>query len=422
MVYKTFTGETLNEAINRARLEYGNWVQLVDQKRKVERKGPFGLLGKREYFEITVNVNESNRASRAVPDFELDQTRRKAFEQINSLMRTRELLSQGKAPAPAPATARPEQKETPPVERDVLEEIKELKGALEKIVESSATRSREPREEGFSHGAFDMIRRFLERNDFEKYFIERILEGLSNSLTVKQMSDNNLVRARLEELLCQEIPLETPVLDVSNGPRIVVLVGPTGVGKTTTIAKIGANLSLKEDRRVVFMSMDNYRIAGREQIAKYAEIMDLPLRIIDQKEQLEMCLKQDKGDFYLLDTAGRNQKKELELNEIRNFLRVIKVPVDIYLVVSATTKYNDLLEIMEKFEIIGYDKVIVTKVDETNTFGSVISALAEKKKKLSYIGMGQIVPDDIKIAERQDLVTRVIMKFPAMSEEALLAG
>jgi flagellar biosynthesis protein FlhF len=198
---------------------------------------------------------------------------------------------------------------------------------------------------------------------------------------------------------------------------VLAFVGPTGVGKTTTIAKIGANLHLKEGRNVCFLTMDNYRIGGKEQLLQYAEIIDLPIRVVQQRDELITALENERTEYFLLDTAGRNQKKGLDLNEIRNNLRVIGLPLDIHLVVSATTKYTDLLEIMEKFEILGYERVILTKVDETNTFGSVISALSERKKQLAYVCMGQNVPDDIKIAEPQDLVARALMRLPLAGGE-----
>jgi flagellar biosynthesis protein FlhF len=139
--------------------------------------------------------------------------------------------------------------------------------------------------------------------------------------------------------------------------------------------------------------------------------------VVQQRDELITALENERTEYFLLDTAGRNQKKGLDLNEIRNNLRVIGLPLDIHLVVSATTKYTDLLEIMEKFEILGYERVILTKVDETNTFGSVISALSERKKQLAYVCMGQNVPDDIKIAEPQDLVARALMRLPLAGGE-----
>jgi len=416
MTYKTFRGESVEEAVNMAKFELGNNFKIVDQRKKVFRKGLFGLFGKREFFEVIVDVVDATPARKINP--QNLESQKKAMDEIRQIIEARKAISEtGQYAVPE---FKPE-KEADGVNKDVYKDILELKDALEDIVKVSRGSNRQPAK-GFSHGGFDDIRSFLEKNDFEKYFIERMIENLSSSLTVKQISDKNVVRTKLEELLNQEIYIEKPILDADNGPRMVAMIGPTGVGKTTTIAKIGGNLRFSENdkKNVTFLTMDNYRIAAQEQIAKYAEIMNCPLHVIHQKDDLVNKLSDEKTDFFILDTAGRNQKRELELNEIRNYLNVVNIPLDVYLVVSATTKYNDLLEIMEKFDIIDYDRVILTKVDETNTFGSVISALSERKKKLSFICSGQKVPEEIKIAEKHDLVTRVMMKFPAYESETLV--
>ena len=415
MNYKTFTGETLSEALNKARLEFGNRVQLVDQKKKINKKGPFGIFGRTEFIEIIVNADSSVYNPGYIDNFDQDGSRRVALERLTELMKKKDILNRNSSYKTGAVEEKPAEN-SGSLDKEVYNEIIELKGALEKIVMASQHKTLINVKDGISQKGFEDVRNFLQKNDFEKYFIERTIEELSSTLTVKQVSDKDLLRNKLDKILANQIRVSGPIKHESNGPKMIVLVGPTGVGKTTTIAKIGAAMTYTENKRVEFLTIDNYRIGAREQIEKYSQIMGASFNIITSKEQLEEIAGNSNSDYLLLDTAGRNQKKDMDINEIKNFLSVVKIPMEVHLVVSATTKYIDLIEIMEKFEAMNYEKVIVTKVDETNTYGSVLSAISEKKKLLSYICMGQAVPDDIKIAEKQDLVTRIMIKFPTSTD------
>lgn len=185
-----------------------------------------------------------------------------------------------------------------------------------------------------------------------------------------------------------------------NGPNIVVLIGPTGVGKTTTIAKLAAayGLNSKESKSVALFTMDTFRIGATDQLQHYAQIIDVDMEIIYRPEDIDSALlaHQDKK-LIIVDTAGRCQKDTEELCELRSFID--RLPsASRYLVLSATSKYVDMLDTIRCFGRVGFEHLIFTKVDETNTIGPLLAVLFKTGKSLAYITNGQKVPDDFRPA------------------------
>ena len=184
------------------------------------------------------------------------------------------------------------------------------------------------------------------------------------------------------------------------GPNIVVLIGPTGVGKTTTIAKLAAayGLNSPEPKSVALFTMDTFRIGATDQLQHYAQVIDVDMEIIYCPEDIDNALiaHQDKK-LIIVDTAGRCQKDTDELCELKNFIN--RLPsASRYLVLSATTKYVDMLETIKNFSKVGFEHLIFTKVDETNSIGPLLAVLFKTGKSLAYITNGQKVPDDFKPA------------------------
>lgn len=186
----------------------------------------------------------------------------------------------------------------------------------------------------------------------------------------------------------------------TTGPNIVVLIGPTGVGKTTTIAKLAAayGLNAKFRNSVALFTMDTFRIGATDQLQHYAQIIDVDMEVLYRPEDVDSALSrhQDKS-LIIVDTAGRCQKDTQELTELRSFIDRLPA-ASRYLVLSATSKYVDMLDTIKCFGRVGFEHIIFTKVDETNTIGPLLAVLFKTGKSLAYITNGQKVPDDFRPA------------------------
>jgi flagellar biosynthesis protein FlhF len=187
-----------------------------------------------------------------------------------------------------------------------------------------------------------------------------------------------------------------------------MFVGPTGVGKTTTMAKLGAIHSLREGNRVTFITIDNYRIAATEQLKKYAEIMKIPVHVISDQKNFREIIAREKSDIILVDTSGRSHNNELKIAEIKSFAETVEYDFEKVLCVSANTKKRDLNEIFKAFGVMQFDSVIITKVDETSFIGNVINVADKYNKPISYFTDGQEVPNDIHVADPEEIADMMI--------------
>ena len=176
---------------------------------------------------------------------------------------------------------------------------------------------------------------------------------------------------------------------------MVALIGPTGVGKTTTIAKLAAHLKLREHRRIGLVTIDTYRIAAIDQLRKYAEILDAPLRAVATAEDLRTAVaSMHECDYVLIDTAGRSPNDAMKLSELKTFLAAAN-PDEVHLVLSTTASQACVELAVNRFSEVRVDRIIFTKLDEAAHLGVVLNVARKLNKGLSYITTGQDVPDDI---------------------------
>jgi flagellar biosynthesis protein FlhF len=199
--------------------------------------------------------------------------------------------------------------------------------------------------------------------------------------------------------------------DGTPGKRVVVFVGPTGVGKTTSIAKLGAHLALRKRKKIVFMTLDGYRIGAVEQLRTYASLMGVPFRFVSEVADLPKAIREHgQRDYILIDTAGRAPKDLGPMGDLAEFLKS-SAQVERHLVLSATTKASDLQEIVDRFEICRPDHLLFTKLDETSTLGPILNELVRSQKALSYYSDGQRVPEDLHAAQREQIVDMVLNRI-----------
>lgn len=244
----------------------------------------------------------------------------------------------------------------------------------------------------------DFHRRLVQHSVAEE-LAASLVRSVRDALRPEQLLDPRAVDRQLADRLEPMIPTAGGIsLDRNPGrPTIVALVGPTGVGKTTTVAKLAANYSLRERRRVGMITIDTYRIAAIEQLRTYAQIMDIPLAVAATPSQLSTAIADMRDrELILIDTAGRGQRDAEKIEELNQYFQ-LHHPDELHLVLAGTASERVLHQAIEKFGRLGVDRVIFTKLDEALGFGVILSCLQKANAKLSYVTTGQGVPEDIEI-------------------------
>lgn len=220
----------------------------------------------------------------------------------------------------------------------------------------------------------------------------------------------------LQRAIARELNLCGPIRTQPGERHVVALVGPTGVGKTTTVAKLAAGFRIQARRRVGLLTIDTYRIAAVQQLKAYAEIMDLPMQVVEAPDQMQSALDQlGDVDLVLIDTAGRSPRSDARIDQLADFLRAAH-PDETHLVLSATSSSENILATLDGFSPVRATSVILTKLDETPHTAGVLSALTASERylstPLSYITHGQQVPDDIAVADAPHLVGSLLPITP----------
>ena len=234
----------------------------------------------------------------------------------------------------------------------------------------------------------------LIKNEVNEKVANKIMFGLNESLAKGNIKIDNLVSIIYKRIINELGEIET--VDFNNaGPKIITFIGPTGVGKTTTIAKLASHFVLNENKNIGLITADTYRIAAVEQLRTFAKILNIPVEVVYNNNEIKETIEKfsDK-DLIIIDTAGRSHKDNEKLTDMEDLLKCIPGS-EIYLVLSVTTKYKDLISIAESYMNITDFKVIFTKLDESLCVGNILNFRYKLGAKLSYVTFGQNVPDDI---------------------------
>lgn len=246
-------------------------------------------------------------------------------------------------------------------------------------------------------------------HDVDPQVADRIVQQVAKHEIPDGFPGPTRVRAEVHAALV-EMFVAPPPLETRKKPRLIALVGPTGVGKTTTIAKLAARAKINERLRVGLVTLDTFRIAAIDQLEKYAEIIGLPLAVASKPQELCEVIdefREREVDLVFIDSAGRNQRDEIKMAELRAFLSVLP-DVEAHLVLSTTTHFSNVENIASRFMGIDFKGVILTKIDETVSFGSLLKSLLTIGRPVAFITDGQNVPDDIMTGEPERLADLVL--------------
>jgi flagellar biosynthesis protein FlhF len=245
----------------------------------------------------------------------------------------------------------------------------------------------------------------LSQSGISTELIRKILDTLN---TLPAESGNQTVKSSLGETFARLIKFAGTLKLRKNSPRIIALVGPTGVGKTTTTAKLAAMYALNRGNKVALITMDIFRVGAVEQLKTYSRIMGIPLDVASTPKELEKAVeKHSDCDLIFIDTAGRSHKDKEKLDEMKNFLEN-KIPIEVYLCLSATTKDRELEEILNRFSIFQISKVVFTKIDESESLGNMVNLLMKDNLQIAYFTTGQRVPEDIEVATSSKLAEMIL--------------
>ncbi len=377
----------MQEALQLVRRELGPDAAVL-QTRDVRSGGLFRLLPGMRRIEVTASV-EVNVPSRLPP-------------------RTRESDDHGGGldlstrPAQFRAAAGDD-----PGYRESSNGLKGQLSDLQSMVEDLCRRSQNSKPHDLPRGLFHLFTDLIEA-DVSEELARELVERIRAESPGDEFGDEMLAKARIARMVEEEIRVTRPIEIEPGARRLVALVGPTGVGKTTTIAKLAANYRLKEKRNVGLITVDTYRIAAVEQLRTYADIIDLPMAVVSTpREMREAVARMSDLELVLMDTAGRSPRDEVKIQELKSMLAEAGAD-EVHLVLSSTSGAASLVRTAEQFAAVGITSLVLTKLDEVSGLGNLLPLLRSCKLPLSYVTDGQNVPDDIEPADGRKLARMVL--------------
>ncbi len=410
MIIKKFVAKTEKEAIENARAELGEGVVVMNVK-PVKSKGLFAFL-KSPMVEVTVALEEESEKLTAAVS---------AISSVIASSQSKEeeaLKSASDTNAPVAETA--EKRENSGVISEkrennsaIEEKLDSLQSLLEQQLQKPEEEKEEPKEEKKEETETDKFMHLLHdtmlENEVDEKYAREIMDEIE--LINRPNIPFDYALANIYQKMILKFGKPSGVETALNGIKIVFFIGPTGVGKTTTIAKIASKSRVDEKKKVALLTADTYRIAAAEQLRTYANILEVPFRVIYTVEEINKALEDFKDyDYILIDTAGHSHQNMTQKDNMRNIIHSVddRVESEVHLVLSATTKYKDLISIADSYKEMADYKLIFTKLDETTTLGNLLNLRLYTGASLSYVTYGQNVPDDIEDFNPQKTVKRLL--------------
>lgn len=407
MVIKRYQAKTEAEATENAKNELGPNVVIMNV-RTVKKKGLFSFL-RSPMVEVTAALEEEIEHTTPKPKaapaggLNFNTAVGDAIQAVNEKVQQSE------------NSIKEERKE------ENNQAIEKRLDNLRSLIEENLIKQENQKEENDVDGDDDNETE-TESVTFIKLLYNTMIENEINEKYANQFIDNiekvdnpNLPIDHILSNVYQKMILKfgapSPITEGQNLPKVVFFVGPTGVGKTTTIAKIASKFCVEQHKKITLLTADTYRIAAAEQLRTYASILDVPFRVIYSIEEMQNAVSDFKTyDYILVDTAGHAHNNVQQRETMQELLTCLEgvCDVEVFLVLSATTKYKDLISIAETYKSMIDYKLIFTKLDETTALGNLLNMRLYTGADMSYVTCGQNVPDDIEVFNPQKTVKQLL--------------
>jgi flagellar biosynthesis protein FlhF len=298
--------------------------------------------------------------------------------------------------------------QTPAATSAAMLSISQEVAGLKLMVKDLVTQTRQRQTPNIPEELFDHYMRLI-GNQVAEDVAGDLIASLQRNVRPEHFGQGEVIKEKIIDHLEKLITTTGPIVrGKKSGPHVVALIGPTGVGKTTTLAKLAANLMLKEKHKVGLITLDTYRIAAVDQLRRYADIIGAPLRVVSGADDLKDAVRMmNDCAFLLIDTAGRSPNDVMKLNDLRGVLATIE-PDEVHLVLAATASENCLQLAISRFGEVRADKIIFTKLDQAANVGILLNVARKASKSISYFTTGQDVPDDIEQARGRRLAQLIM--------------
>jgi flagellar biosynthesis protein FlhF len=400
MTIKKYTAKTADEAIEMAKREMGNGIVVLNS-RSVKRKGLFASF-RSKLTEVTVALEEETDKQLTPPKKSVVQNvaRTEAIpsllsgesKQIEEKLDTlQNLLLQQMQQA-----TKEKKEETEPLPASTKEEREE---------EKKQETAKNPESVKFMR----LLYNTMLDNEVDEKYANQIMEEIDRLGKPNMPFDYTLANTYQKMIL--KFGKTAGIYPAKSGPKLVIFLGPTGVGKTTTIAKISGSFAVEGKKKVALLTADTYRIAAAEQLRTYANILEVPFRVIYTEEEFQTAIKDFKNfDYIFLDTAGHSHQNQEQIDKMRAMVDCVDglAEKQVFLVLSATTKYKDLLRIADSYTQMSKYQLIFTKLDETSCLGNMLNVKLHTDTSIAYVTYGQNVPDDIEVFNPQKTVKQLL--------------
>ncbi len=418
----TYTGETPDEALRQAKSVHGS-DPFILKSREIRKKS----LSQKGLYEIVIAVEEEQPKENSVKK-KLDEIAQKKFDRkkqeqdqkVSLNQDLSETIRQISEIATGVQNPYKQQKISPQNQEEfkaIKKEIEQIDDRL-KLIQSMLWEEKKPSENLKIPQEFAEIYNLAKNSGIDANRLNALMELTLELMPLQMRSSSITIKRYFREVLRKMISCRSETLE--KGRRsIVMFVGPTGVGKTTTLAKLAARYSLMLEKRykVGVITLDSYKIAAMEQLMTYARMMRLEIERVDDPSEFYAALDRLKYcDFILIDTAGHSQYDSQKLDLLKSYVQN-DFQIEVSLVLSAGTKYEDLKDIYQSFSAVEIDNLIFSKLDESRHFGNIFSLACDIKKPISYFSIGQSVPNDLLVASNDFLVDCLLDGFQTPKKE-----